>query len=229
MDGQGPSINAYKHQYRRPRWLTEIQITIVSDNNNVKTQLRCNGILNTMEAYVLSGPGAGALDWQAVGIDHHPSTGRLVWGKPDAQPVQAYKHYHHGVPVEGIYLGSNNESNWSVHSAGRDVSIVDMKPYWVPRLMISETSIRDNEFRTLMRIDGSWLCWSIDLLYSCCCFVSCYYTLIYAYWCHCAYPLHYIAKIANTVHFRGIHWEIRKTTRIDPWMKCSLIFIDIYI
>ncbi|CAI7611593.1 unnamed protein product [Penicillium discolor] len=130
-------------------------ITIVSDNNNVKTQLRCNGILNTIEAYVLSGPGAGTLDWHAVGIDHHPSTGRLVWGKPDAQPVQAYKHYRHGVPVEGIYLGSNNQSNWSVRSAGRDVSIVDMKPYWVPRLMIPETSIRDNEFRTLMRIDGS--------------------------------------------------------------------------
>ncbi|KAJ5425002.1 hypothetical protein N7465_000072 [Penicillium sp. CMV-2018d] len=130
-------------------------ITIVSDNNNIKTPLRCNGILNTIEAYVLSGPGAGALDWHSVGIDHHPSTGRLVWGKPDAQPVQAYKHYRHGVPIDGLFLGSNNESNWSIHSAGRDVSIMDMKTYWVPRLMIPETSIRENEFRTFMRIDGS--------------------------------------------------------------------------
>lgn len=172
-DGYGPCMNAYKHHNRRPRSLTETQITIVSDKNNIKTELRCNGILNIIEARVLSGPGAGALDWHAVGIDHHPSTGRLVWGKPDAQPVQAYRHYRHGIPVEGIFLGSNNQTNWAVHSAGRDVSIVDMKPYWVMRLMIPETSIRENEFRTLIRIDGSWLC---------CFFVSCYYTPVDAYW-----------------------------------------------
>lgn len=192
-----------------------MQITIVSDNNNIKTQLRCNGILNTIEAYVLYGPGAGALEWHTVGIDHHPTTGRLVWGKPDSQPVQAYKHYRHGVAVEGIFLGSNNETNWSVHSAGRDVSIMDMKRYWVPRLMIPETSIRDNEFRALMRIDGSWLYCSIDLLHSCCYFVFCYYTPIYAYWWCCAYFLHYIAKVSNTVHFHGTHWDICKTTRND--------------
>ncbi|KAJ5844632.1 hypothetical protein EN45_085960 [Penicillium chrysogenum] len=139
----------------RPNTIEHGFITIVSDKNNLKTQLRCNGLLNTIEAYVLSGPGDGALDWHAVGIDHHPSTGRLVWGKPDAEPVQAYRHYHHGEPVDGLFLGSNNQTNWSVHSAGRDVSITDMKPYWVPRLMIPETSIRENEFRTLIRIDGS--------------------------------------------------------------------------
>ncbi|KAG0154459.1 hypothetical protein PDIDSM_27 [Penicillium digitatum] len=117
--------------------------------------LRCNGILNIIEAHVLSGPGAGTLNWHAVGIDHHPTTGRLVWGKPDAQPVQAYRQYRHGLLVEGIFLGSNNEINWAVHSAGRDVSIMDMKPYWVMRLMIPETSIREKEFRTLIRIEGS--------------------------------------------------------------------------
>ncbi|KAJ6127775.1 hypothetical protein N7471_008992 [Penicillium samsonianum] len=130
-------------------------LTIVSDNNNIKTQLRCNGLLNTIEANVLSGPGAGSLNWHAVGIDHHPSTGRLVWGKPYSEPVQAYRRYHHGVAADGLFLGSNNETNWSVHSAGRDVSFTDMKPYWVMRLMIPETKIRENEFRTSIRIDGS--------------------------------------------------------------------------
>ncbi|OQE91390.1 hypothetical protein PENNAL_c0009G09114 [Penicillium nalgiovense] len=139
----------------RPNTIEHGFITIISGKNNLKTKLRCNGLLNTIEAYVLSGPGDGALDWHAVGIDHHPSTGRLVWGKPDAESIQAYRHYHHGEPVDGLFLGSNNQTNWSVHSAGRDVSITDMKPYWVPRFMIPETSIRDNEFRTLIRIDGS--------------------------------------------------------------------------
>ncbi|CAG8045980.1 unnamed protein product [Penicillium nalgiovense] len=113
----------------RPNTIEHGFITIISDKNNLKTKLRCNGLLNTIEAYVLSGP--------------------------DAEPIQAYRHYHHGEPVDGLFLGSNNQTNWSVHSAGRDVSITDMKPYWVPRLMIPETSIRDNEFRTLIRIDGS--------------------------------------------------------------------------
>ncbi|KAI2709104.1 hypothetical protein CBS147332_6163 [Penicillium roqueforti] len=139
----------------RPNTIEHGFITIVSDNNNLKTQLRCNGVLNKIEAYVLSGPGAGALEWHAVGIDHHPSTGRLVWGKPNAEPVQVYRHYRRGIPVEGVFLGSKNQTNWSVHSAGRDVSITDMKHYWVMRLMIPETRIRNNEFRTLIRIDGS--------------------------------------------------------------------------
>ncbi|CAI7592451.1 unnamed protein product [Penicillium glandicola] len=139
----------------RPDTIEHGFITIVSNNDNIKTNLRCNGALNTIEAYVLSGPGAGALDWHAVGIDHHPSTGRLVWGKPKAEPVQAYRHYHRGVPVEGLFLGSNDETNWAVHSSRKDVSIMDMKTYWVMRLMIPETRIREDEFRTLIRIDGS--------------------------------------------------------------------------
>ncbi|CRL24470.1 unnamed protein product [Penicillium camemberti] len=155
IEGFESSSDITRQRDDTPNTIEHGFITIVSDNNNIKTQLRCNGILNTIEAYVLYGPGAGALEWHTVGIDHHPTTGRLVWGKPDSQPVQAYKHYRHGVAVEGIFLGSNNETNWSVHSAGRDVSIMDMKRYWVPRLMIPETSIRDNEFRALMRIDGS--------------------------------------------------------------------------
>lgn len=155
IEGFESSSDITRQRDDTPNTIEHGFITIVSDNNNIKTQLRCNGILKTIEAYVLSGPGAGALDWHDVGIDHHPSTGRLVWGKPDAQPVQVYRRYRHGVPVEGLFLGSNNETDWSIHSAGRDVSIMDMKPYWVPRLMIPETSIRENEFRTFMRIDGS--------------------------------------------------------------------------
>ncbi|KAJ5153635.1 uncharacterized protein N7500_009074 [Penicillium coprophilum] len=139
----------------RPKTIEHGFITIVSDQNNLKTTLRCNGALNQIEAYVLSGPAPGALDWHAVGIDHHPSTGRLVWGKPKAAPVQAYRHYHRGIPDEGLFLGSNNETNWTIHWSGRDVSITDLKTYWVMRLMIPETSIRENEFRTLIRIDGS--------------------------------------------------------------------------
>ncbi|KAJ5953040.1 uncharacterized protein N7479_011453 [Penicillium vulpinum] len=130
-------------------------VTTISDKDNIKTPFRCNGALNTIEAYVLSGPFPGALDWHTVGIEHHPSTGRLVWGKRSAEPVQAYRHFHRGIPVEGLFLGSNNETNWSLHSSGREVSITDMKPYWVMRLMIPETSIRENEFRALIHIDGS--------------------------------------------------------------------------
>ncbi|KAJ5371615.1 hypothetical protein N7517_003621 [Penicillium concentricum] len=139
----------------RPNTIEHGFITIVSDKDNIKTTLRCNGALNRIEAYVLSGLAPGTLDWHAVGIDHHPSTGQLVWGKPKAVPVQAYRHYHRGKPVEGLFLGSNNQTNWTMHPSGRDVSITDMKPFWVMRLMIPETSIRENEFRTLIRIDGS--------------------------------------------------------------------------
>jgi hypothetical protein len=132
--------------------LTRVQITIASNNDNIKTKLRCNGSLNRIEAYVPSGH--GGLDWHAVGINHHPSTGRLVWGR-DAEPVQAYRHYLRGQPVDGFFLGANNQTNWAVHSSGRDVSIEDFQPYWVMRLMIPETTFRENEFRTLIRIDGS--------------------------------------------------------------------------
>ncbi|KAJ5190007.1 hypothetical protein N7491_007952 [Penicillium cf. griseofulvum] len=155
IQGFESSSDITRQREDRPNTIEHGFISIVSDKNNVKTTLRCNGALNTIEAYVLSGAAPGALDWHAVGIDHNPSTGRLVWGKPKAEPVQAYRHYVRGRPVEGLFLGSNNETNWALRSSGRDVSIMDMKPYWVMRLMIPETSIQENEFRTLIRIDGS--------------------------------------------------------------------------
>ncbi|CAG7927774.1 unnamed protein product [Penicillium olsonii] len=139
---RGDPVDLIKHGF----------ITIVSSSENVKTQLRCNGTLNRIEAYVPAGP--DAYEWQALGINHHPSTGRLVWGR-DFEPVHAYRHYRRGQTVDGIFLGANKQTNWAVHSSGRDVSIEDFKPYWVMRLMIPETTFRKNEFHTLIRIDGS--------------------------------------------------------------------------
>ncbi|CAG8944420.1 unnamed protein product [Penicillium salamii] len=151
IEGFGSSSDVTRQRGDQSDLIEHGFITIASDNDNVKTQLRCNGALNRIEAYVPSGH--GALDWHAVGINHHPSTGRLVWGR-DAEPVQAYRHYRRGQPVEGFFLGSENQTNWAVHSSGRDVSILDFKPYWVIRLMIPETTFRDNEFHTLIQIDG---------------------------------------------------------------------------
>ncbi|KAK9848433.1 hypothetical protein MYU51_016643 [Penicillium brevicompactum] len=152
IEGFGSSSDVTRQRGDKSDLIEHGFITIASNNENVKTQLRCNGALNRIEALVPSGH--GALDWHALGINHHPSTGRLVWGR-DAESVQAYRHYVRGQPVSGFFLGSNNQTNWAVHSSGRDVSIQDYKPYWVMRLMIPETTFRDNEFRTLIRIDGS--------------------------------------------------------------------------
>lgn len=134
--------------------LTATQVTITSQKENIKTKLRCNGNEETtlIEAHIPYG--SGDLAWQPVGINHHPATGRLVWGR-DFEPVQVYRHSMQGAPLKGLFLGSNGQTQWVVHSSGRDVSIVDFKPYWIPRLVIPEMVMNAEEYMTFMRIDGS--------------------------------------------------------------------------
>ncbi|KAJ5306996.1 hypothetical protein PENANT_c003G11109 [Penicillium antarcticum] len=129
-------------------------ITITSQKENIKTQLRCNGNegINQIEAHIPYG--SGDLAWHPVGINHHPATGRLVWGR-EFEPVQFYRHSVQGARAEGIFLGSNGQTQWFIHSSGPDVSFVDYKPYWIPRLVIPDMVMNAQESKAFMRIDGS--------------------------------------------------------------------------
>ncbi|KAJ6086523.1 hypothetical protein N7467_005437 [Penicillium canescens] len=129
-------------------------VTITSQKENIKTQLRCNGNEETTQIEAHVPYGSGDLAWQPVGINHHPATGRLVWGR-DFEPVQVYRHSIQGAPLKGLFLGSNGQTQWVVHSSGRDVSFVDFKPYWIPRLVIPDMVMNAEEYMTFMRIDGS--------------------------------------------------------------------------
>jgi hypothetical protein len=127
---------------------------VTSEKDNIKTQLRCNGNeeIYQIEAHIPYG--SGDLAWHPVGINHHPATGRLVWGR-DFEPVHVYRHAVQGAPKDGLFLGSNGQTQWVLHSSGRDVSIVDFKPYWIPRLVIPDMVMNAQESNAFMRIDGS--------------------------------------------------------------------------
>ncbi|KAJ5766018.1 uncharacterized protein N7511_003634 [Penicillium nucicola] len=129
-------------------------ITITSHKENIKTQLRCNGNegANQIQAHIPYG--SGDLAWHPVGINHHPATGRLVWGR-EFEPVQVYRHSVQGVLSKGLFLGSDGRTEWVIHSSGPDVSFVDYKPYWIPRLVIPDMVMNAQESKAFMRIDGS--------------------------------------------------------------------------
>lgn len=108
-----------------------------------------------MEALVPSG--AGALDWHAVGIDTNPSTGEIEWGMgtEDTEPVQVYRQYVHGSPVDGLFLGSRGQTHWAVHHSGSGLSNVDRMPFWFLRLLHTDSELWSGEYETSIRIDDS--------------------------------------------------------------------------
>ncbi|CAI7577535.1 unnamed protein product [Penicillium manginii] len=133
-------------------------ITIV-DNNDANTLLRCNGALKTFEAYVPSG--AGAPDWHAIGIAEGTDTAQMEWGfgAEHTKPVQAYRQYVGGTPIEGIFLGSEGRTSWAVLDSGSGLSAVNHQPFWFLRLLDSKTETETEkwaeEMETRIRIDGS--------------------------------------------------------------------------
>lgn len=120
-----------------------------------KTQFRCNGALQTFEALVPSG--AGALDWHAVGIDRDLSSADMIWGvgSGNIESVQAYYQYMNGNPVDGLFLGSNGQTNWALCHSGSGVSSMDRQPSLFLRLLGKDSEIRNGEYKTSIRIDGS--------------------------------------------------------------------------
>jgi hypothetical protein len=101
--------------------------------------------------------GAGALDWHAVGFDRDPITGEMEWGigSRNSESVQVYRQYVHGSPVDGLFLGSNGQTNWAVHHSGSGLSSVDRQPFWFLRLLSKESKLWKGEYGTSIRIDGS--------------------------------------------------------------------------
>lgn len=141
------------------RGIEKGSITIVNSNANAgadaNTLLRYNGALNTFEAYVPSG--AGALDWHAIGIHQDPSTGQMEWGfgSKHTWPVQVYRHYLRGAPINGLFLGAEGRTSWAVRSSGSGLSGTNHQPFWFLRLLTPETEKWADESETRIRIDGS--------------------------------------------------------------------------
>lgn len=134
--------------------LSSLQITI-ADANDANTLLRCNGALNTFEAYVPSG--AGGLDWHAIGINKDHDTAQMEWGfaSSSAKPVQVYREYVGGSPVGGLFLGSEGRTTWAMMDSGSGLSGVNHQPFWFLRLLGSDTEKWEDESETRIRIDGS--------------------------------------------------------------------------
>jgi len=101
--------------------------------------------------------GAGALDWHAVGIDTDPSTGEMEWGmeSKNTESVQAYRQCVHERPVDGLFLGSNGRTKWTVHHSGSGLSNVNRRPFWFLRLLGQDSQLWSGEYETWIRIDES--------------------------------------------------------------------------
>ncbi|KAJ5091068.1 hypothetical protein NUU61_005938 [Penicillium alfredii] len=130
-------------------------ITISSGTEHAKVQIRCNGALQTLEARVPSGAGAGARDWHALVIDEAGNSGELAWGLGSKKTgrVQVYRHTLDHTALDGLFLGSHDETSWVLSSSGSYVSNVDHMPYWSMRLSPPTTKIALNEYRTFIRIE----------------------------------------------------------------------------
>lgn len=57
--------------------------------------------------------------------------------------------------MDGLFLGSNNQTNWAVHYSQSANDGGEQQPHWSLRLRGPETKMKTIEYETLIRIDGS--------------------------------------------------------------------------
>jgi hypothetical protein len=109
-------------------------IAIVDQNDIANRPLRCNGNARStdaptgvLEAWVPTGNSGST--WQQVNLTPFPYDRELMWGFPDATPVEAYQHIVDWEVQEGVFLGQAGVTTWGVKRYEAAAGTIDGLPY----------------------------------------------------------------------------------------------------
>ncbi|KAJ5672950.1 hypothetical protein N7507_002077 [Penicillium longicatenatum] len=129
-------------------------IGIVGQQYSAITPLRCIEGTGFVVSVLTT---SGTAEFRTVNITDVASEANIGYGLgADTEMIQAYNHYIDGVKQDGIFIGAHNVTTWGMQLQG------GAGAWWKLRLLgpgsedaSTGNALKDGEYQTFIRIDGS--------------------------------------------------------------------------